>query len=84
MEKYLCYRVRREGDERRVVASNLQSPVRLAVDWVSHLVFWTDDVLDVIEVADIDGVNRSDHYGPTFKYLINYKIYLINYKISQP
>ena len=57
-----CHRVRREGDERRVVASNLQSPVRLAVDWVSQLVFWTDDLLDVIEVADITGVKRSDHY----------------------
>ena len=52
------YRVRREGDDRRVVASNLQSPARLAVDWVAKLVFWTDDLLDVIEVADIAGDKR--------------------------
>ena len=49
------YRVRREGDDRRVVASDLQSPARLAVDWVAKLVFWTDNLLGVIEVADIEG-----------------------------
>ena len=54
------YSVRREGDDRRVVASDLQSPVRLAVDWVSKLVFWTDNLLDVIEVADIAGVHRLE------------------------
>ena len=54
------YRVRREGDDRRVVASNLQSPVRLAVAWVSKLVFWTDSLLDVIEVADIAGRDESE------------------------
>ena len=52
------YRVRREGDDRRVVASNLQSPARLAVDWVAKLVFWTDNLLGVIEVADIEGTKR--------------------------
>ena len=30
----------------------------LAVEWVSNLLYWTDEYLDVIEVSNLNGINR--------------------------
>ena len=52
------YRASREGSARKVVVSHLQSPARMAVDWVAKNLYWTDNMLDVIEMADIEGRHR--------------------------
>jgi hypothetical protein len=52
------YRANRKGGDRRAVVTHLHSPTRLAVDWVSMNIYWTDNLLDVIEIADVEGEHR--------------------------
>lgn len=40
-------------------SAGLKSPEGLAVDWVSRTLFWTDSVLDRIEVSDLEGKYRK-------------------------
>jgi len=49
---------KRDGTERRKIFDDLHSPKRLAVDWISENIYWTDDEADVIEMADFDGKYR--------------------------
>uniref|UniRef100_A0A8C6TD42 Nidogen 1b n=1 Tax=Neogobius melanostomus TaxID=47308 RepID=A0A8C6TD42_9GOBI len=48
----------RERGAEPIVSSDLQSPEGLALDPVSRLMFWTDSVLDVVEVSKLDGTQR--------------------------
>lgn len=41
-----------------VIATNLISPAGLAVDWVTHKLYFSDSALRRIEVAEIDGARR--------------------------
>ncbi|XP_064624228.1 very low-density lipoprotein receptor-like isoform X2 [Lineus longissimus] len=43
----------------KVVASNVSTPDGIAVDWVHHLIFWTDTGKNTIEVAKLDGSMRT-------------------------
>ena len=52
------HRVNRDGTRRMKVFEDLHSPKRLAVDWISKNIYWTDDEADVIEMADFDGKYR--------------------------
>jgi low-density lipoprotein receptor-related protein 1 (alpha-2-macroglobulin receptor) len=52
------FRMKRDGTEKKVIISGLQSPQRLAVDWVSERIYWTDDKVGVIELANFDGQQR--------------------------
>ena len=42
-----------------VIGSGLESPAGLAVDWVTHKIYWTDAGTDTIEVATDDGSLRT-------------------------
>ncbi len=42
-----------------VVGSSLESPAGLAIDWVSHKLYWTDAGTDRIEVSNLDGTMRT-------------------------
>ena len=42
-----------------VVGYSLDSPAGLAVDWVSKKLYWTDSEVGRIEVANLDGSQRS-------------------------
>ena len=37
----------------------LKSPEGVAIDWVGKNMYWTDSVLDRIEVSRLDGTNRK-------------------------
>lgn len=52
-----------------VVLSDLLNPEGLAVDWISHNVYYTDDSLNVIGVVSFDG---------------KYNVVLINKGLHQP
>ncbi len=42
-----------------VIGSSLESPAGLAIDWVSHKLYWTDAGTDRIEVSNLDGTMRT-------------------------
>ncbi len=42
-----------------MVGSSLESPAGLAIDWVSHKLYWTDAGTDRIEVSNLDGTMRT-------------------------
>ena len=44
--------------DRRKIFDDLHSPKRLAVDWISKNIYWTDDEADVIEMSDFEGKFR--------------------------
>lgn len=46
-------------DVRTIVASGLQTPNGLAVDWLANNLYWSDSVARVIEVARLDGSSRK-------------------------
>eukprot|EP00058_Branchiostoma_floridae_P007928 XP_002593416.1 hypothetical protein BRAFLDRAFT_70804 [Branchiostoma floridae] len=43
----------------KIVQSGLDSPQSIAVDWVSHNLYWADTGTDRIEVARLDGSSRK-------------------------
>ena len=59
------HRVNRDGTNRRMIFEDLHSPKRLAVDWISKNIYWTDDEADVIEMADFEG---------KYRYKVNVKV----------
>ena len=50
--------LKRDGTERKKIFDDLHSPKRLAFDWISKNLYWTDDEADVIEMADFQGKYR--------------------------
>ncbi len=42
-----------------MIGSSLESPAGLAIDWVSHKLYWTDAGTDRIEVSNLDGTMRT-------------------------
>lgn len=42
-----------------VITSGLPTAEGLAVDWIGNHIYWVESVLDIIEVADLDGSNRA-------------------------
>ena len=42
-----------------VAGSSLESPAGLAIDWVTKKLYWTDAGTDRIEVANLDGTQRT-------------------------
>ena len=53
------WRMRRDGTERTMILSELESPIGLALDWVAELLYWTDDRTDLVEVCKLDGSSRK-------------------------
>ena len=47
------------SNQRTVIDTNLKSPGGIAIDWVTRKLYWTDAIMDRIEVSDLDGGNRS-------------------------
>lgn len=47
------------SDARTIVASGLQTPNGLAVDWLANNLYWSDSVAKVIEVSRLDGTSRK-------------------------
>ena len=41
------------------MGSSLESPAGLAIDWVSKKLYWTATGTDRIEVANLDGTQRT-------------------------
>lgn len=41
-----------------MISSGLGVVEDLAVDWIGRNLYWTDYVLETLEVADLDGRNR--------------------------
>ena len=69
------HRANRDGTDRRKIFDDLHSPKRLAVDWISKNIYWTDDEADVIEMSDFHGkyrykVNLADFHGK-YRYKLN-------------
>lgn len=54
----LCY-VGDLYDIKEVITTGLPTAEGLAVDWIGDHIYWVDSGLDIIEVADLDGKNRS-------------------------
>ena len=50
-------RIGRDGANKRVIVSDLLSPQRLAVDWISKNLYWSDQS-GVIEMSDFEGNHR--------------------------
>jgi len=42
-----------------VVSGRLESPAGIAVDWLTHKLYWTEAVNQRIEVANMDGTMRT-------------------------
>ena len=43
----------------QLISSGVDLTEALAVDWVGRNLYWTDYVLETIEVADLEGKNRA-------------------------
>jgi len=41
-----------------IVSSSIESPVGVAIDWVTNKIYWTDSGINRIEVALLDGTMR--------------------------
>ena len=52
------HRMKMDGTERELILPDVLSPQKLAVDWVSERIYWTDDKNGVIESADFHGKLR--------------------------
>ena len=50
--------LKRDGTDRKKIFDDLHSPKRMAFDWISKNLYWTDDEADVIEMADFQGKYR--------------------------
>ena len=44
---------------KRVLISDVNNTEGLAVDWISRNIYWTDNYLKTVEVANIDGQHRT-------------------------
>ena len=42
-----------------MVTNGLPTAEGLAVDWIGDHIYWVESGLDIIEVADLDGSNRT-------------------------
>ena len=42
-----------------IVSSSLESPAGLAIDWVTHKLYWTEAGTNRIEVSLLDGTERT-------------------------
>ena len=42
-----------------IVSSSLESPAGLAIDWVTHKLYWTEAGTNRIEVSNLDGTERT-------------------------
>jgi len=52
-------RLTREKSPKVVVSSGVDGPVSLAVDWVHDRIYWMSNRHQTVEVADLDGGNRT-------------------------
>lgn len=50
-----------------VITSGLPTAEGLAVDWIGDHIYWIESGLDIIEVADLDGNNRSTIISDSIK-----------------
>lgn len=46
-------------DVKEIITSGLPTAEGLAVDWINDHIYWVESGLDIIEVADLDGNNRT-------------------------
>lgn len=52
------YKMKREGKNIQKIVWHLHSPQRLALDYITGNLYWTDDKLNVIEMCDQSGKLR--------------------------
>ena len=48
-----------DGSNVSIVMEGVQTVGGLAVDWINRLMYWTSPILNIIEVAKLDGQNRT-------------------------
>lgn len=46
-------------DIKEIISTGLPTAEGIAVDWIGDHIYWVESGLDIIEVADLDGNNRS-------------------------
>ena len=46
------------SNQRPLITDNIGTPVALAVDWQTRMLYWTDALLKRIEVSNLDGTQR--------------------------
>ena len=51
-------RMKMDGTDKKLILNDLLSPQKLAIDWVSERIYWTDDKNEVIESSDFHGKFR--------------------------
>ena len=48
-----------DGTSRSAIITNLNTPYGLTIDYDTQVLYWTDDGLNRIEMANVDGSNRN-------------------------
>ena len=57
--KILRKSLKKDSEVKTVVSVGLVRPKGIAIDWVTKKIYWTDSHLKLIEVANLDGTQRS-------------------------
>ena len=52
------YKMKSDGTEKSAILTDLRSPQKIALDFVSERLYWTDDKVGVIESSDFYGKKR--------------------------
>ena len=52
------YKMKMDGTEKKVILNDLQSAQKVALDWVSERIYWSDSKTQVIESSDFNGEKR--------------------------
>ena len=52
------FKMKTDGTQKSAILTDLRSPQKIAVDFISERIYWTDDKVGVIESSDFDGKKR--------------------------
>ena len=57
-ESSKIFKMRTDGTQKSAILTDLRSPQKIAVDFISERLYWTDDKVGVIESSDFYGKKR--------------------------
>ena len=57
-ESSKIFKMKTDGTQKSAILTDLRSPQKIAVDFISERLYWTDDKVGVIESSDFDGKKR--------------------------
>ena len=57
-ESSRIFKMKTDGTEKSAILTDLHSPQKIAVDFISERIYWTDDKVGVIESSDFYGKKR--------------------------